>query len=246
MRPIAFARAVIGSTLFALAFYSLTVLFVTMAALASFVGPRPLASVVRGWSRMHRICCRLLLGQKIRVEGEMPDVPVLYVFKHESMFETIDLLCFFRAPAPVAKRELTDIPGWGHIALRYGVIPLDRAAGAGALRQLQRDARRMTSQGRPVCLFPEGTRVPHGEMPPIKAGFAGLYQLLGLPVIPVAVNSGRISPRGRFVKWPGVITYKVGDAIPPGLSRNEAEARVHAAINSLNRADGDGHERANC
>jgi 1-acyl-sn-glycerol-3-phosphate acyltransferase len=96
-----------------------------------------------------------------------------------------------------------------------------------------RSARR-SRPGGPICLFPEGTRVPHGERPPLRSGFAGIYQMLGLPVVPVAVDSGLVSPRNSFLKRSGVITYKVGEIIPPGLPRAEAEARAEAAINALN------------
>ena len=84
-----------------------------------------------------------------------------------------------------------------------------------------------------MIIFPEGTRVPLGEEPPLRAGFAGLYRILGLPVIPVALDSARVWPRG-FVKRPGTIRFKVGEVIPPGLKRDEIEARVHEAINALN------------
>ena len=94
-------------------------------------------------------------------------------------------------------------------------------------------AKRAKESGRPIILFPEGTRVPHGERPPLRAGLAGLYKILGLPVIPVALNSGKVWPH-RFVKQAGVVTVKVGEPIPPGLPRDEIEARVHAAINALN------------
>jgi 1-acyl-sn-glycerol-3-phosphate acyltransferase len=83
-----------------------------------------------------------------------------------------------------------------------------------------------------LVIFPEGTRVPPGARPPLQAGFAGLYKLLGLPVVPIAVDSGRLYH--RLIKRPGQITYKVGKTIPPGLPRAEIEARVHAAINALN------------
>jgi 1-acyl-sn-glycerol-3-phosphate acyltransferase len=150
------------------------------------------------------------------------------------MFETIDLLCLFDRPVIGAKRELLDIPFWGGIARRYGLIPIERTAGASALRTLRASAKDAVAQGRAVCLFPEGTRVPHGEAPPLKSGFAGLYSLLGLPVVPIAIDSGVVSPRGKFLKRPGTITYKVGEIVPTGLDRKEAEVRVHAAINALN------------
>jgi len=237
----------VRSLLFALVFYTGTVFWVLAALAVAPVSTSLLRAIARGWSRFHRLCARIMLGQKVRVIGEMPDRPAFYVFKHEAMFETIDLLCFFRQPMVAAKTELLQIPFWGWVARHYGIIEVRRDAGASALRAMRRDADRAAAEGRPICVFPEGTRVPHGQSPPVRAGFAGLYKLLGLPVIPVAVDSGRVSPRQRFLKRPGIITYKVGETIPPGLPRAEAEARVHAAINALNTSAppcGDGHSTA--
>ena len=223
------------SLAYTLVFYGGSVLFVLAALAVAWMWPSAVPAVATGWSRFHRLSARWLLGQKVRVEGVLPQGSYLYILKHESMFETIDLLCLFDRPAIVAKRELIDIPLWGRLAHRYGLIPVERSAGASAMRALRSAARVATAQGRAICLFPEGTRVPHGESPPLRAGFAGLYALLNLPVVPIAVDSGRVSPRGRFLKYAGTITYKVGEVIPPGLDRRAAEARVHAAINVLNR-----------
>jgi 1-acyl-sn-glycerol-3-phosphate acyltransferase len=223
------------SLAFMLIFYPGSLLFVLAAMASNLVAPRSIPRVATAWSRFHRRCAYWVLGQKVRVEGRLENGPYLYIVKHESMFETIDLLCLLDRPAIAAKRELFDIPLWGGIARRYGLIPIERTAGASALRALRAAARAATVEGRAVCLFPEGTRVPHGESPPLRAGFAGLYALLGLPVVPVAVDSGRVSPRGKFMKRAGTITYRVGEIVPPGLDRREAEAMVHAAINALNR-----------
>lgn len=225
---------VIRSFLFALAFYPGSLIFVLWAMAFGWATPLMVQNTATHWSRFHRWCVQRLLGQRIVVEGDLPIGPYLYIAKHESMFETIDMLCLFDRPAIGAKRELFDIPLWGGIARRYGLIPIERAAGASALRVLRAAAKDRIAQGRAICLFPEGTRVPHGESPPLKAGFAGLYSLLGLPVVPIAIDSGRVSPRGKFLKRPGTITYKVGEIVPVGLDRKEAEARVHAAINALN------------
>ncbi len=222
------------SVLFALAFYGATLPWTLAALAAAMIDPRGLRTVVRAWSRYHRACARWILGQKVQLIGTLPDRPGFYVFKHESMFETIDLLCFFREPMIAAKRELLDIPLWGWAARRFGIIGVERKAGASALRALRRDAMAAMEAGRPICLFPEGTRVPHGERPALRAGFAGLYALLGVPVVPVAVDSGKVAPRNSFLKRPGTITYWIGEAVPPGLPRAEAEARVHEALNALN------------
>ncbi len=230
MTMVAFVRSV----LFALLFYPATAFFVLLCGLWSPFSARIMRRCVRLWGQTHRLLCRVVLGQKIRIIGTLPQEPLLFVFKHESMFETIDLLCMFAEPVVIAKQELLDIPGWGWVAKRHGVIGLRRDDGAKAVRHLRAEVAKATGSGRPICLFPEGTRVPHGEQPPIRAGFAALYQLLNLAVVPIAVDSGRVSPRRSFIKRPGVITYKIGATIPAGLPRLEAEALTHAAINALN------------
>jgi 1-acyl-sn-glycerol-3-phosphate acyltransferase len=87
--------------------------------------------------------------------------------------------------------------------------------------------------GRAVLIYPEGTRVPHGQSPKLRSGFAGLYRALGLPVVPIAVDSGRLWTKG-LLKKPGIVHFRIGETIPAGLKREEIEARVHAAINALN------------
>jgi 1-acyl-sn-glycerol-3-phosphate acyltransferase len=149
------------------------------------------------------------------------------------MYETLEYLLLLDNPAVVVKRELADVPLWGAIARKQGVIPVDRTGSAQALRVMLRAARAAVAARRPIVIFPEGTRVAPGEQPPLRAGFAGLYRALDLPVIPVALDSARVSPRRSFVKRPGAVTFRFGDPIPPGLPRAEAEARVHAAINAL-------------
>ena len=83
-----------------------------------------------------------------------------------------------------------------------------------------------------MLIYPEGTRVRVGETPRLQSGFAALYRALGLPVVPVALDSGLLWGRG-FVHRSGIVTIKVGDIIPAGLPRKEIEARVHVAINVL-------------
>lgn len=226
--------ALLRSILFALVFYPGSAIASLAALIAALIGRRPLMDVVRGWARFHRWCARWLLGIQTRLEGALPDGPALVAVKHESMYETVEMLLLLRDPAVVLKQELADLPLWGRAARTHGVIVVNREAGAGAMRRMLRAAKDAVAQGRAIAIFPEGTRVPHGASPPLRAGFAGLYKSLNLPVVPLACDSGRVWPRRAFVKRPGVVTFRVGATIPPGLPREEAEARVHAAINVLN------------
>jgi 1-acyl-sn-glycerol-3-phosphate acyltransferase len=187
-----------------------------------------------GWARFHRWCARYLLGIRVRYEGPWPNGQVFLAAKHQSTFETIDLIVEMDAPAVIMRREFARIPVWGWAAQYYGIILVDRAASSKALRALLIEAKAARQSGRSVLLFPEGTRVPPGEQPPLKSGFAGLYKMLDLPVVPIATDVGRLWPKGGL-KRAGIATFRFGDPIPPGLPRGEIEARVHAAINVLEK-----------
>ena len=213
-------------------FYGVSALLVIASVAAVLVQRRWLRAIVGAWGRWHLWCVQHLLGITVVQDGVIPDEPVLIAMKHESFFEAIDTPRLFAFPAVFAKQELFRIPGWGYSARVYGLVPVARDDGARALRAMIASARERTKAGRPLVIFPEGTRVAHGACPPLQAGFAGLYKLLGLPVVPIAVNSG--PAYHRTLKRAGQITYKVGETIPAGLPRDEVEARVHAAINALN------------
>lgn len=222
---------VLRSIAFYAAFYGGTVLLVFVALAVMPLGGNRYREVVRVWSTWHRTCVEKLLGITVAGDQFTPRPGVLYAIKHESFFEAIDLPHMYPLPVVFAKEQLLRIPLWGRIGTRYGLIAVDRARGASALRTMLAEARRWTADGRPLVIFPEGTRVPHGTQPALQAGFAGLYKMLGLPVVPVAVDSG---PLYHHVwKRPGTIRYRFGEEIPPGLPREEIEARVHAAINVL-------------
>lgn len=213
-------------------FYGATVLLAFVVWAQVLLPGRGYVHTVFYWTRLHRWCVRHVLGIRVQIEGVAPTGAVLVALKHESFFEAIDLPVLLSYPAVFAKIELLRLPMWGRAAERYGLIGVERDQGAKALRAMIVSARERAAEGRPLAIFPEGTRVPHGSAPSLQAGFAGVYKLLGLPVIPVAVDSGRCYH--HFWKRRGTITIRFGELIEPGLPRPEIEARVRAAINFLN------------
>lgn len=224
---------VVRNLAFYAAFYGASVFFVLGTLLAYWLLPGTLfREFPNSWSRFHRWCVVNLLGIEVRVEGGPIEGQALYALKHESYFDAIDMATLIENPVPFGKEELFRIPGWGRAAQAYGGIPVYREAGAAGLRKMLADARVRITSGRNLVILPEGTRVPHGTRPPLRAGFAGLYKMLGLPVVPVAINSG--PAYHKLWKGPGTITVRFMEPIPPGLPREEVEARVHAAINALN------------
>jgi 1-acyl-sn-glycerol-3-phosphate acyltransferase len=177
-----------------------------------------------GW--LH-ITCRLTH----RVGGvNMPAGPVIFACKHQSTWETLAFSRLFSNSATVLKRELLFIPVVGWAMARVGNIAVERGDGAAALRGLVRQAKAAIADGRSILIFPEGTRTPVGSQPPYQVGTAALYRQLGVPVVPVALNSGLFWGRRQFIKWPGVIDVEVLPAIPPGLGRNAFMATLREHI----------------
>ncbi|MBO9621996.1 MAG: 1-acyl-sn-glycerol-3-phosphate acyltransferase [Sphingomonas sp.] len=219
--------------LFATAFYGLSVPIVLLAPVAALFGQRAFRRWVVFWTQYHAWCARYLAGIRLLVEGAPLATPALYAAKHQSFFETFELVRMLGAPVVVMRQEFARIPVWGWAARRYGVIVIDRDAAASALRQMMREAKAASAEGRSVILFPEGTRTRQGEAPALRAGLAGLYRAIGLPVVPVALDSAKVWPK-KGPMHPGVVTFRFGEPIPAGLKRDEVEARVHREINALN------------
>jgi 1-acyl-sn-glycerol-3-phosphate acyltransferase len=224
--------ALVRSLLYAAIFYPATLLLCVVGLVGGLVDRRIVMGAVLAWVEMNHWAARRLLGIVTRVEGEIPPGPVLIAVKHQSMFETLEIVRLSNLPVIVIKRELADIPIFGWMTRTYGIIAVDREAGSKALRALVEQGRKAVASGRGIIIYPEGTRVRPGETPPLKSGFAALYRAIGLPVVPIAMDAGILWGRG-LTHRPGTITFKVGATIPAGLPRAEVEARVHAAINAL-------------
>lgn len=213
-------------------FYTLSVPIVLGVAIVAPFGEHAVVHHAHRWAVLNRWAARVILGITTRVEGHVPQGQFLYAAKHQAMYETTELQLILGGPAMVLKRELTRIPVWGWATRLYGAISVDRDASTKALRQLMAQGAELRARGRSVIVYPEGTRVKPGETPPLRSGFAGLYKALDLPVVPIALDSGRLLPK-TGAKHPGVVRIVIGTPIPPGLPRKEAERRVWEAINAL-------------
>jgi 1-acyl-sn-glycerol-3-phosphate acyltransferase len=97
-------------------------------------------------------------------------------------------------------------------------------------------ARQVAAAGRPVVIFPEGTRTAPGKRLAYQPGVAALYQSLDVPLVPAAVNSGLFWGRRSFLKRPGRITLEFLEPILPGLSRREVMAQLEERIETATAA----------
>lgn len=215
-----------------------------LAALPLLLAPRRLVmGFGRFWAWLVLALARKIVGLRGEVRGRenLPTGPCLIAMKHQSAWDTLMLPVVLGDPAVVIKRELLFVPFYGWYAARAGSIFIDRKGGAGALRRMIAAAKSAAMAGRPIVIFPQGTRTapqqPVADQAPYHPGVAALYQALGLPLVPAAVNSGLYWGRRSFVKRPGSAVMEFLPAIPPGLDRRrvmaELEARIEAATAAL-------------
>lgn len=225
---VALVRTVIYSVTATAFFIGTTLLCLWVA----FFPPDKTRWLFKWWASADLFLLRLLCGQHYEVRGKhnIPHGPALVASKHQSAWETISLIPILPRTSIVLKQELLRIPIWGWYARFYGMISIDRSAGAAALKLLAKDAQRVTGKGMQLLIFPEGTRTAVGAAPDYKPGAAYLYDKLQIPLVPVAHNSGLFWPHGRFVRYPGMITIEFMEAIPAGLPRKVANERMIDAI----------------
>lgn len=221
--------AALGSVVFNLALIVWTAVLgiIGLPALASERATRRLG---RFWARGVLWLLRVLVGLDHELRGKPPAEPALYAVKHQSAWETIALGVLIPDAAFVLKRELLWIPVFGQYLARTRMIAVDRRGGGKALRRMTEDAAARIAEGRSVVIFPEGTRTAPGVSRPYHPGVAALYERLGVPVVPVALNSGRFWGRRSFVKRPGRVVVSFQEPIPPGLPRRRFLSRLQAAI----------------
>lgn len=227
----------IRSLIFQTVFY-LWAIFLAVLALPTLVLPFwAISTIARTWSRGNFLLLRVFNGLTYRIEGteNVPSQPVIFASKHQSAWDTMIYPLILDDPAIILKKELHWIPFYGWYAKKYGTIGIDRSGGAAALRAMLRDARSAIENGRSIVVFPEGTRTEPGEVKTYQSGIAALYKDLGVPVVPVALNSGLLWSRRSILRKPGIITLRFLPAIPPGVKRADFMARLETDIESAQK-----------
>ncbi|WP_024276655.1 lysophospholipid acyltransferase family protein [Xanthobacter sp. 126] len=222
------------SLVFQIAFYAATTFYLLVfLPLLPFLSRRGLwRTCIMWWVATNVFFLRVIVGIRAEIRGieNIPEGPLLIASKHQSAWETFALLPLFSDPAFILKRELMSIPIFGWFAARVRMIPVDRKGGSAALKTMTRRAQADMAEGRQILIFPEGTRRPAGAPPDYKFGVAYLYSTLGVPCLPIALNSGLYWPRRTILKRPGTIRVEILPPIPPGLPRQKIMARLQADI----------------
>jgi 1-acyl-sn-glycerol-3-phosphate acyltransferase len=220
------------SLIYNVVFYVNLVLFLVLGS-PFYLTPRKWSiRALQAWATTSLWWLRLICGTRYEIRGaeNIPQGAVLVASKHQSAWDIFALLPLFDDPAMVLKRELVFIPLFGWFIPKFRMIPVERSSGASALKAMVARAREAAAMGRQIVIFPEGTRRLPGAPPDYRPGAAALYLQLGLPCLPIALNSGLYWPRRKFLRYPGTIVVEILPLIEAGLTRRDFAQRLETAI----------------
>jgi 1-acyl-sn-glycerol-3-phosphate acyltransferase len=222
---------VIRSCLYAVWFYTTLAAVGLLAMPAALVSRDAAMSAVRVFSRLQALGLWLLCGIRMEVRGRqnLPSGAGLIAMRHQSTYDTLAPFTFMTNPAYILKKELLKAPVFGVYASRVG-IPIDRQGGARTMKLMLAAAKQGIGRGQQIVIFPEGTRQPPDTPLDIKPGIILLYNELGVPCVPVALNTGLVWEGKGFLRRPGKIVFEILPPIPPGLKRSEFTEALRQAL----------------
>lgn len=209
-------RAWVGSLAFTTFMFGSVAVYGLVVVLAAPFGHRRVYRMVRGWAHATLALLERCCGLGYCVEGleRLPRDNAVVLLKHSSAWETIAQIEIFPVQTWVLKRELLWAPVLGWVLLLLKPIAIDRRGGRAAVQQVVEAGRRRLDEGLWVMIFPEGTRVPAGQVRRYGMSGALLARAAGRPVVPVAHNAGDFWPRRGLLKRPGKIRVVIGPPVP--------------------------------
>ena len=167
------------------------------------------------WLRFQAFILRWIVGLKFAVQGldQLPAGPTVVLCKHQSMLETFLLPLILPPQTWVLKQELLRIPLFGPCMALMQPIAIDREQPRTALKDVLVQGQDRLKQGLWVVVYPEGTRVAPGASQPYNKGGAGLAQRAGVPVVPIAIDTGLFWPGASWRIRPGTAHLVIGPPI---------------------------------
>lgn len=173
---------------------------------------------------------KMICGVNYKIHG-LENIPKdrvgIVLSKHQSTWETFLLPRIFNYSAIILKRELLWVPffGWG---LRLvDPIAINRKDKSSAMEQIIAQGKKCLDAGRWIIMYPEGTRIPYGQVGNYRAGGTRLAVATEYPIIPVAHNAGKYWSKRGLLKYPGTIQVVIGPLIETkGRKSEEVLAEV--------------------
>ena len=223
------------STLFNISFFVVTAISCLLFLPGLLIPRRHAMKIVKFFVGSVYVLERLFLKLDYEVRG-LENLPehgcYIVAAKHQSSYETFKLHTLFHDPSIILKRELLRIPLWGRFLKKSDPIAIDRSSKDSA-QQIVDGALRMKEQGRPIIIFPQGTRVYTWQTSadrPYKSGVARMQAATDLTIIPMATNTGVFWPKHSWLKWPGTVVFEFLPPIKPGQNVSDVTKQIEILV----------------
>jgi 1-acyl-sn-glycerol-3-phosphate acyltransferase len=232
---------ILRSLVFNVVFFAVGFFLTLWATALRLVAPGRVLGVAILWARTLVAAVRIICGIRLHVQGleHIPPGAALIASRHQSAFDTFVWLTLVPRCCYVFKHELLRIPLFGPLITAAGMIAVDRTGGGAAIRAMLHQADRAAREQRQIVIFPEGTRSEPGTLGALHPGIAALAARTGLPVVPVATDSGLFWGRRAFRKRSGTIRIVIGRPIPPRTERQALMQALADAMTMLDTSPGD-------
>lgn len=174
----------------------------------------------------------------VRVEGRehaRAAGACIYVCNHQSM---VDILAVFALRMPflwVSKVENFYVPflGWNmwlnnYVPLRRGYLP--------SIMRMVRTCQRRIKEGHSLCVFPEGTRSPDGNLIRFYPGAFRLAVRNRVPIVPVVIDGTQvILPKKQLFIRPRPVLMRILPAMHPDAAGNDHKRLLDQVKTSMQR-----------
>ena len=225
----------IKNFIFNISFYSGTTIFAFFSIILLLFPRQYILYSLKLWSNYLSILLFIIFRINYRIEGQFPKSQVIYAIQHQSVWETIILADQLPGiQAIIMKKELINIPIIGWLFRHSGAVPLDRGKKIQSMRSLLKESEKAINRGDNLIIYPQGTRIKPGEKGKFLPGVYAIYNHLNLPVVPIALNSGKFW-FDKEINGPGCINVLILKTINPGLSRVEFMEKLENSIENASK-----------
>ena len=221
------------SLVFAIAYWSLSILYTLAACVAALVpGRHATGWIIRRYVKRMVQAMRVLAGIRLQYRGEdrLPQGAFIIASKHQSWGDGFATYDRFQDLAFVTGDHLEKFPLLGTVLRKLGAIVVNSCGGRAARDALKHRAADAHAEGRKILIYPEGHLAKVGEKFRYRSGVWHMYRDFDMPVVPLASNLGLFWSQQAFRKTPGTATLEFLDPIPVGLPKDEFLARLEAAV----------------
>lgn len=174
-------------------------------------------AIRRTWANLQMT----IMNFKIKQIGEADPQAKLVFINHQSLVDMVALEAIYpKDLCWVAKKEITDLPLFGHIIKAPKMISIDRKDKRSIIKII-RESKERISEGRVIAMFPEGTRGRGDKLLKFQSGGKILAEKLGLKVQPIViVNTKHILDSQKLTAHSGTVSVIYLDAIDPKENEN--------------------------